>query len=104
MVIEQKFKPGEEPDPTEFLFVSMEMKRQDQSKPYDAKKACWVPDEKEGFVQGLIQGTKGDLTIVSIDGSVIDPTTQTKVVACISMANLCSDFRTRRSRRTWLPK
>jgi myosin heavy chain 6/7 len=70
MVIEQKFKPGEEPDPTEFLFISMEMKRQDQTKPYDAKKACWVPDEKEGFVQGEIGATKGDLITVKVDGSV----------------------------------
>jgi len=66
MVIEQKFKAGEEPDPTEYLFVSMEMRRADQSKPYDAKKACWVPDEKEGFVIGELKGTKGDLTTVGL--------------------------------------
>jgi myosin heavy chain 6/7 len=70
MVIEQKFKAGEEPDPTEFLFISMEMKRQDQTKPYDAKKACWVPHDTEGFMQGEIQGTKGDLVIVKLEGAV----------------------------------
>lgn len=32
----------------------------DQSKPYDAKTACWVPDDVEGFVLGEIKGTKGD--------------------------------------------
>lgn len=60
MVIEQKFKPGEEPDPTEYLFISMEMRMKDQSKPYDAKTACWVPDDIEGFVLGEIRGAKGD--------------------------------------------
>ena len=66
MVIEQKFKEGEEPDPTEYLFVSLEMRRQDQTKPYDGKTACWVPDEKEGFVQGKITGTKGDIVTVQL--------------------------------------
>lgn len=70
MVIEQKFKEGEEPDPTPYLFVSLEMKRQDQSKPYDAKTACWVPDDKESFAQGIITGTKGDLVTVKIEGEV----------------------------------
>ncbi|KAK3930628.1 Myosin heavy chain, muscle, partial [Frankliniella fusca] len=51
----------EDPDPTPYLFVSLEQKRIDQTKPYDAKKACWVPDEADGFVQGEIKGTKGDL-------------------------------------------
>ena len=43
-------------------------KRIDQSKPYDGKKACWVPDEKQGFVQAEIQGTKGDLVTVCVPG------------------------------------
>jgi len=57
---------GPDPDPSEYLYVSLEMKRADQAKPYDGKKACWVPDEKEGFVQGEIQGTKGDLVTVKV--------------------------------------
>ncbi|RZB40752.1 myosin heavy chain, muscle isoform X13 [Asbolus verrucosus] len=59
---------GEDPDPTPYLFVSLEQKRIDQTKPYDAKKSCWVPDEKEGFVLGEIKGTKGDLVTVGIPG------------------------------------
>ncbi|XP_026327815.1 myosin heavy chain, muscle isoform X45 [Hyposmocoma kahamanoa] len=59
---------GEDPDPTPYLFVSLEQKRIDQSKPYDGKKACWVPDDKEGFVQGEIKATKGDLVTVSLPG------------------------------------
>ncbi|XP_034240463.1 myosin heavy chain, muscle isoform X11 [Thrips palmi] len=57
---------GDDPDPTPYLFVSLEQKRIDQTKPYDAKKACWVPDEAEGFVQGEIKGTKGDLVTVGL--------------------------------------
>ncbi|XP_039445241.1 myosin heavy chain, muscle isoform X27 [Culex pipiens pallens] len=59
---------GDDPDPSEWLFISLEQKRIDQSKPYDAKKACWVPDEKEGFVLGEIKATKGELVTVGIPG------------------------------------
>ncbi|XP_069991016.1 myosin heavy chain, muscle-like isoform X4 [Penaeus vannamei] len=59
---------GPDPDPTEYLYVSLEQKRIDQTKPYDAKKACWVPCEKEGYVLGEIQGTKGDLVTVLVPG------------------------------------
>lgn len=62
---------GDDPDPSEWLFVSLEQKRIDQSKPYDAKKACWVPDEKEGFVLGEIKSTKGELVSVSIPGGEV---------------------------------
>ncbi|XP_065164956.1 myosin heavy chain, muscle isoform X3 [Atheta coriaria] len=57
---------GDDPDPTPYLFVSLEQKRIDQTKPYDAKKSCWVPDDKEGFILGEIKGTKGDLVTVGI--------------------------------------
>merc|ERR1719446_643606 len=57
---------GPDPDPTEFLYISLEQKRIDQSKPYDGKKACWVPCEKDGFQLGEIQGTKGDLVTVAV--------------------------------------
>jgi hypothetical protein len=70
MVIEKK-STGPDPDPTEFLFVSLEQKRIDQTKPYDAKKACWVPDDKEGFILGEIRGTKGDLVTVGIPGGEV---------------------------------
>ncbi|XP_022175419.1 myosin heavy chain, muscle isoform X39 [Myzus persicae] len=64
---------GDDPDPTPYLFVSLEQKRIDQTKPYDAKKACWVPDDDEGFVQGEIRGTKGELVTVALpNGEVKD--------------------------------
>ncbi|KAK0095112.1 hypothetical protein PV326_009201 [Microctonus aethiopoides] len=59
---------GDDPDPTPYLFVSLEQKRIDQSKPYDAKKACWVPCEKEGYVLGEIKATKGDIVSVVLPG------------------------------------
>lgn len=62
---------GDDPDPTPYLFVSLEQKRIDQTKPYDAKKTCWVPDDKEGFVLGEIKGTKGDLVTVGIPGGEV---------------------------------
>ena len=50
-------KPGEpDPDPTEYLVVSMEMKREDSHKPYDSKKSVWAPNDKDGgFIEGLLQ-------------------------------------------------
>ncbi|XP_055686238.1 myosin heavy chain, muscle isoform X16 [Lutzomyia longipalpis] len=59
---------GEDPDPTPYLFVSLEQKRIDQTKPYDSKKNCWVPDEKDGYLLGEIKATKGDLVTVSLPG------------------------------------
>ena len=49
-----------DPDPTEYLLPSMDMKRADQSKVYDAKKSVWIPDPKtEGYREGLLES--GDL-------------------------------------------
>jgi len=87
---------GPDPDPTEFLYVSLEMKRADQAKPYDGKKACWVPDEKEGFLQGEIQGTKGDLVTVKVPGGetrnfkkdVVTQVNPPKFEKCEDMSNL----------------
>merc|ERR1711931_392371 len=49
-----------DPDPIEFLVPSLEMKRADQSKPYDTKKSVWIPDPKDGgYREGLLES--GDL-------------------------------------------
>ncbi|XP_062142187.1 myosin heavy chain, muscle isoform X25 [Drosophila sulfurigaster albostrigata] len=58
----------EDEDPTPYLFVSLEQRRIDQSKPYDSKKNCWVPDEKEGYLLGDIKATKGDIVSVGLPG------------------------------------
>jgi len=45
-----------DPDPTEFLLPSIEMKRADQSKPYDPKKSVWIPDPKTGgYREGVLE-------------------------------------------------
>ena len=37
------------------------------TKPYDAKKSCWVPDKATGgFAEGLIQSKDGDKVTVEI--------------------------------------
>nr|XP_043067447.1 myosin heavy chain, muscle isoform X24 [Drosophila bipectinata] len=58
----------EDEDPTPYLFVSLEQRRIDQSKPYDSKKNCWIPDEKEGYLLGEIKATKGDIVSVGLPG------------------------------------
>lgn len=61
----------EDEDPTPYLFVSLEQRRIDQSKPYDSKKNCWVPDEKEGYLLGDIKATKGDIVSVGLPGGEV---------------------------------
>lgn len=62
----------EDEDPTPYLFVSLEQKRIDQSKPYDSKKTCWIPDEKEGYLLGEIKATKGDIVSVGVPGGEVN--------------------------------
>jgi len=49
-----------DPDPTEFILPSIEMKRADTQKPYDNKKSVWIPCPKTGgYREGLLES--GDL-------------------------------------------
>ena len=64
-----KKKPGEEdPDPTPFLVVSLEMKREDQQKPYDPKKSYWCPnglkEDKAGFMECMLEADDGTKAVV----------------------------------------
>ena len=61
---------GPDPDPTDFLYVSLESKRLSSEKPYDAKKSCWVPCLKDGFAVGEIRGVKGDQITVFASNKV----------------------------------
>ncbi|KAK3868077.1 hypothetical protein Pcinc_026512 [Petrolisthes cinctipes] len=90
-----KKSTGPDPDPTQWLFISREMKIKDQSKPYDAKKSCWVPDPKEGFLEGMIVGTKGDLVTVDAGGETknfkknqVNQVNPPKYEKCEDMSNL----------------
>ena len=62
-------KAGEpDPDPTEYLVVSMDMKREDQMKPYDPRKSYWVPDGKGGFIEAMLEENDGKNAKVVIKG------------------------------------
>ena len=53
-------KGAVDPDPSEFLLPSIEMKREDQQKPYDSKKSVWISDAKtHGYKEGLLES--GDI-------------------------------------------
>ena len=58
---------GPDPDPSPWLCVSEELKKKLLTKPYDAKKSCWVPDKvTHGYDEGLIQSTDGDKVTVKL--------------------------------------
>lgn len=51
-------------DSLKYLVLPTEEKLKLRSQPFDAKKACWIPDQKEVFVAGEVVETKGDQTVV----------------------------------------
>ena len=56
-----------DPDPSEFLMVSFEMKKEDSLKPYDPRKSVWVPDGEGGFDEAMIEETcDGDKVKVKV--------------------------------------
>ena len=58
-------KTGEpDPDPSPYLIISNEMKREAMSKPYDAKKSVWVPDGAGGFMEAMLESESGGKTTV----------------------------------------
>ena len=67
-----KKSEGPDPDPSPQLRVSEELKNKLISKPYDAKKSCWIPDkESGGFMEGLVESTQDDkITVKLLDGGV----------------------------------
>ena len=53
-------KPGaEDPDPAPYLVVTLEMKREDMLKPYDAKKSYWCPDNAGGYTECMLLSDEG---------------------------------------------
>ena len=60
-------------DPMRYLAVSAEQKMKDSAKPFDAKKFCWVPtekDEADGYVMGEIKSVDGEVYTVEVKGNV----------------------------------
>ena len=58
-------KMEHEKDPGwQYLRRTREQMMEEQSRPYDSKKNCWVPDAEEGYVPGEIKEKKGDQVVV----------------------------------------
>jgi hypothetical protein len=54
-----------------YLALPAEEKIKLRSQPFDAKKACWVPDPKESFIAAEIESTKDDqVTVKTCKGEV----------------------------------
>ena len=49
----------------------MEMKREDQMRPYDPKKSVWVPTESHDFKEGLLESDDGTKAVVMLGHEVI---------------------------------
>ena len=61
-------KGAVDPDPTEFLLPSLEMKKEDQNKPYEPKQSVWIKDEKtHGYKEGLL--LDGDIASLGAEGA-----------------------------------
>lgn len=53
--------------------TSLSYSLKEQSKPYDSKKNCWVPDPEEGYVAAEIKSTAGDdVTVVTVKGNEVN--------------------------------
>ena len=53
-------KPGAiDPDPLPYLVVTLEMKREDMLKSYDAKKSYWCPDLGGGYTECMLMEDSG---------------------------------------------
>ena len=59
-----------DPDPEPYLVVTLEMKREDQKKPYDSKKSYWCPDGKGGYAECMME-TKGDKESTVMLGHIV---------------------------------
>ena len=64
-------KSGEpDPDPAPYLVVSMEAKRNDMLKEYNAKKSYWAPDGQGGFKEGLLESDDGTKAVMMMGHEV----------------------------------
>ncbi len=49
----------------DFKFLAVDKtKVMSEAPPYDAKKDCWIPDVKDGYIRAEIVSTKGDDVVV----------------------------------------
>ncbi len=66
-----------------FLLVSKEDRIKMSAMPFDAKKACWVPDPKEGYIAGEITATKGDDQTIKTSKGEVSSFEYFNVLSCI---------------------
>ena len=62
-----------DPDPTPYLVVSLETKREDANRPYDPKKSYWCPDGKGGYMECILDADDGAKANVSCGHEVYLP-------------------------------
>ena len=48
----------------QYVRLTREELARDQTRPFDAKKNCWVPDAEEGYLQAEITKVEGTMTTV----------------------------------------
>ncbi|VDM14429.1 unnamed protein product [Wuchereria bancrofti] len=68
-----KLESDHEKDPGwQYLRQTREQMAAEQSRPFDSKKNCWIPDAEEGYIAAEITSTKGDnVTVVSARGNEV---------------------------------
>merc|ERR1711963_769134 len=89
-------KAGEpDPDPCPYLVVTLEMKREDQLKPYDPKKSCWCPDGKGNYMECMLENDDGTKAVVmcghekkTFKSEQVGQVNPPKFEKCEDMANL----------------
>ena len=93
-------KSGEpDPDPAPYLIVSLEMKREDSLRPYDARKSYWCPDGNGGFKECMLQdgdvetpGSKCTVMIgheVTMTKRVLQLIPQQKILLALQALEMC---------------
>merc|ERR1719400_2540682 len=61
-------KGAVDPDPTDFLLPTLDMKKEDQAKVYDPKKSVWIMDAKtHGYKEGLLES--GEIGTLGAEGA-----------------------------------
>ena len=50
------------PDDPDYQYLAPNKKKlqEEHMQPFDGKKNCWIPDQKEGYLKAEIISTKGD--------------------------------------------
>ena len=78
-----KKSTGPDEDPTPYLVVSLEMKREDAMKPYDPKKSYWSPDGKGNYMECTLVDNDGTKAVVMCGHEVI---TKHSCMMCCSIS------------------